>query len=78
MDIKITCPECGYFMIQPCPELDSLLEEARREGIKEVVEWLAENCACFAPDPEKDGAYIVQEWQAKLNDWGVALQKEGE
>ena len=45
--------------------------EGKQAGIQEVVDWLDKNCACFAPDPEKNGEYIIPEWQVKLKDWGI-------
>ena len=55
--------------------VEAQAEISLKAGRKEVVEWLAANCACFQPDPEKNGEYIIPEWQAKLKEWGVTLDK---
>jgi len=42
-----------------------------KEGRRQVVEWLTDNCACFQPDLEKNGEYIIPKWQVKLKEWEV-------
>jgi len=58
---------CGYTF----NEVAKLQEESRLVGRREVVEWLDKNCACFSPNPEKNGEYIMPGWRAKLKEWGI-------
>ena len=52
------------------PTIQSLKDDARKAGIKEVVEWLSEHW-------EKDGCSLRHikilraEWQAQRKEWGI-------
>jgi len=49
-------------------EID-LFKAGRLSMAKEITEWIEKRCACFAPDPEKNGESIVQGWQDKKKEW---------
>lgn len=50
------------------------LTEAYKEGMRKVVKWLEENCACFDPNPEEKE--IIPGWRAQLKEWGIDKEPE--
>ena len=56
------------------------LEDARQEGVREVVEWIEKKRILTPRKDYGDGQYhrmhfTMEEWQAKLKEWGI---NEGE
>ena len=55
------CPQHGYPL--PCDKCGlGLFELGKREGVKEVVEWIG---GYDKPFPNQ------REWKAKLKEWGI-------
>ena len=54
------------------PKIDMILEDGRKAGRREVVEWLENNkFSLVAMDNYCDFGIDSAKWQAKLKEWGL-------
>jgi len=58
-------------------KLEKFIEDARKAGMREVVEWLVENTEPFLDANGFQHLRIKNsKWQAQLKEWGISPRKE--